>query len=476
MHYCFLKKWADENSRQHLVFQDIRRYEDQYQIRFLKQQKFLQVSLSTESFCFFTNKDVLPFRDDRTLNIFSQLKQSVLKKISIQQDRIINLFFEKKDPFDEIRQMQLVLELMPYNQNLILLQENKIIESVKKISMAENSGRQILPGLDYQPPETSLQDISDTVVYPLIVDDDGKFIQAKSGNLDNMNSAFEAYFYNHFLPQKQKRKKQSHTKNLLKLINKKKRKLENLETELNDADREEEWKMKGELLKANYAVIKKGMTSISVKNYFSEEFPEIIIELDNCKTPQQNIAQFFRKYRKARDGKIKIEQQILITQTEIEDLQHQIKNMENSDLPDETTSKSETARKERTERFRRLNIDENWQILIGRSSSENDLLITRIACLDDWWFHTLIFRGTHVILRNLRKQNLPEDLKILCARLAAYYSKAKNSGNVPVDYTQCRFLRKPRNAAPGFVVYSNQKTIYVDPLSLRAARESLTAK
>jgi len=90
-----------------------------------------------------------------------------------------------------------------------------------------------------------------------------------------------------------------------------------------------------------------------------------------------------------------------------------------------------------------------------------------LAKPDDWWFHTRIYRGTHIILRNYKRKELPETLKILCCRLAAYFSKAKKSSNIPVDYTQIRYVRKPRGSVAGYVTYKNQKTLYVDPLSMR---------
>jgi predicted ribosome quality control (RQC) complex YloA/Tae2 family protein len=95
------------------------------------------------------------------------------------------------------------------------------------------------------------------------------------------------------------------------------------------------------------------------------------------------------------------------------------------------------------------------------------MLTTRFAKPHDWWFHTRIFRGTHVILRNYNKKELPKKLKHLCSQLAAYYSKAKKSTNVPVDHTQIRYVRKPRGSAPGYVIYKEQKTLFVDPLSIR---------
>ncbi len=74
-----------------------------------------------------------------------------------------------------------------------------------------------------------------------------------------------------------------------------------------------------------------------------------------------------------------------------------------------------------------------------------------------------------MILRNYKKKELPDQLKLICCQLAAYFSKAKKSTNVPVDYTEVRHVRKPRKSPPGYVIYTDQKTLYVDPISMREA-------
>ncbi|NQT65006.1 MAG: DUF814 domain-containing protein, partial [FCB group bacterium] len=190
------------------------------------------------------------------------------------------------------------------------------------------------------------------------------------------------------------------------------------------------------------------------------------------KSAKQNIEHYFKKYRKARDGKTKIQKQINIAQNEIEVLESDIFELEETDV---FFSNQEKSKKKKTLKkgYKKIAIDENWEIYIGRTSKENDTLTTRFAKPHDWWFHTRVFRGTHIILRNYKKKELPNKLRLLCSQLAAYYSKAKKSTNVPVDHTQIRYVRKPRGSAPGYVVYTNQKTLFVDPLSIRAVGEIL---
>jgi len=91
-------------------------------------------------------------------------------------------------------------------------------------------------------------------------------------------------------------------------------------------------------------------------------------------------------------------------------------------------------------------------------------------------FHSRIYHGAHVLLRCFKKQEPGPELINLCCNLAAGYSKAKNSANVPVDYTQIRYVRKPRKSAPGLVIYTNHHSVYATPIDIRAAREQLCIK
>jgi predicted ribosome quality control (RQC) complex YloA/Tae2 family protein len=267
-----------------------------------------------------------------------------------------------------------------------------------------------------------------------------------------------------------RRQQEKVKKDVQKKIDKQERKLKKLKTELADTAQEQLWKRRADLLKVNMRQLKPGMEFVLVKDYFSTEQNDIKIPVRNDLSAQQNVNLLYKKYKKARDGKAKIREQITITENEINALQEEMRKVLEIDiLADKVTETPATEK--RSSSLRRLEVNDDWEILIGRTSLENDLLTTRFAKPDDWWFHTRIFRGTHVVLRNFHKKTaLPEGLLIICCRLAAYFSKAKKSSNVPVDYTRIRYVRKPRKSPPGFVVYTDQKTIYVDPLSMREAK------
>ena len=99
-------------------------------------------------------------------------------------------------------------------------------------------------------------------------------------------------------------------------------------------------------------------------------------------------------------------------------------------------------------------------ILVGKNNKQNEYLTNKLSKRDDIWFHTKDIPGSHVVIRNSEptEKTLEE-----AAMLAAYYSKAKNSSRVPVDYTQIRHVKKPKGSKPGFVTYDNQTTLFVTP-------------
>ena len=479
MQYKYLEEWVLVNESFNLIFTKIIKFEDQYALLFSKNKKTLQINLSPEnSFCFFSKIKKLPFSDVRELKIFnSHLRNANFEKIRIfEKDKILDFLFSKIDVYNQKIEYHLIIELIPHYQNIILLKENRIIiDCLKKVSFAENRFRQILPGIKYEPPQAEYENIKEKIDYPLTYDDKGKIIEGSNaqGGFDDINELFEKLYYEHIFVIRNEKLKRRKISNLKKQIQKKKHKIEKLDKEFSDARNEEKWKQFAELLKANYRNIKPGMDSINVKNYYQQGFPELKISLFPGKNAQQNIDLYFKKYRKAKNGKKIIALQINKTKKEIEILNEEIQKLRESDFFHDINKKDKSKLIKEKKKYRKFKVDENWEVFIGRTNKENDLLTTKLAKPHDWWFHTRIFHGTHVILRNFGKKELPENLKRLCCRLAAYYSKAKKSTNVPVDYTQIRYVRKPRSSPAGYVIYSNQRTLYVDPISMREAIEKV---
>ncbi len=475
MRYKYLAKWIEENFEQNLVFKRIERFEDQIRILFRKQKKYFQINLASEdSFCFFSEKKLLPWEEAKEYSTLeTHLSSARFTGMSISdKDRIIRLSFEKIDIYNQLQLYSLIIELIPRYQNIILVDKNEVIvDCKKKISYAENTHRQILPGVKYELPVAEYENKIEPIIYPIKLTN-RVLVEAAADGFDSLNELLENLYYAEIFEKRNEQKKKQAITKVNAQIKKKNRKIEKLEAELGEAQKEEHWKQLAELLKGNFSQLRTGMDEIKVINYYQEDFPEIIIKLKPEYTAQKNINFYFKKYRKARDGKVAISKQISKTLKEVDELSKDIFEIEEQEIY--LAEKQYQTRKRDSKRgFKKIVVDADWEILIGRTSTENDLITTKVAKSQDWWFHTRVFRGTHIVLRNYQKQELPGKLLLICCRMAAYYSKAKKSSNVPVDYTQIRYVRKPRGSVAGYVTYKNQKTLYVDPLSMRDAVQKI---
>ncbi len=478
MEYKYLAAWVQQNKQEDLIFQEIVKFQDQYAVKFKKTGLFLQVNLASEnSFCFFSSRKKLPFDTDNGLNIINHtLSGSRLNAVVLaEKDRVILLEFTLLGLDNRIKHYRMILELIPRFQNILLTEKHEteeliVIDALKKFSFAENPARQILPNQIYQLPAANYQNSDEKVIFPLIFDRKGKISSSETritGYYD-INELFEDFYYDLILENRIIRMQEAVKRELQKKISKKELKLEKLRVELSATGKEELWKRRADLLKVNMNLLKPGISSVTVTDYFSEKQEPVEIPVRSDLSAQQNVNQFYKKYKKARDGKAKIGEQIRKTEVEIADLKMQQQIIEIDLFSIE--KKKDGHLEKSASKFRTLSVNKDWEIMIGRTSQENDHLTTRVAKPYDWWFHTRVFKGTHVVLRNYsRKEVLPEKLLIICCRLAAYFSKAKKSSNVPVDYTRIRYVRKPRKSPPGYVIYSDQKTLYVDPISIREA-------
>ncbi len=496
MHYALLKHWVEENAPKLIgkIITGMEQFEDQMRITILGTQESLQLNLmNKDTFAFFSNKHDLPFLPTKDSGAFQKhINGSTIQSVEMDQsDRIMYFTLHRTDMYQDTNQYRLIFEMIPTYQNIILtrLDHGKeiVFEAMRKFSLADNPHRQILPGSPYMlPPNFGIHNAKKDIGLPPSlkgvinpVENNGHTIspllsiREGSGVSSGVNLQFESLYYDTYLPTKKTDIQRSMIKQINTEVIKLERKLAKQEVELISAKDETLWFNYAELLKANFSQIKPGMNSLVVTDYFTDGFPEIEIPLQGDKSPRINMEYYVRKYRKARNGREIIEKNIRDGKQKLALLLERIVKIKDTDsyleLRSEMGKKGERTSHQVKTLFRHLLINENWEILIGRSAKENDLLSLHTAKPQDWWFHTRIYQGTHVVLRNFKKQELPEELKLLCARLAAYYSKAKSSSQVPVDFTQIRYIRKPRGSAPGYVTYSHQHTVFVDPISYREA-------
>jgi predicted ribosome quality control (RQC) complex YloA/Tae2 family protein len=273
-------------------------------------------------------------------------------------------------------------------------------------------------------------------------------------------------------------------KNMLKINNK----ISDCQKKLEEVKNCEQYKVSGELIKANLAGIKRGDREITVTNYYSPRQEDITIPLNDKLSPLENARLYFKKYRKAKDSfqiiseqlknhKLKLSQltelQKLYEQ-EINSLPHLLKiynNLTKLGWVKKAAAPLKKAKKE-TNRLRPVKYisKDGWEIYVGKNNLQNDFLTFKLASGNDTWLHAKNIQGSHIIIKNKgSKQSLPLDTLIQAANLAAYFSKAKKADKVLVDYTLKKHVKKPKNAKPGMVIYSQEKSLWikVDPEEIR---------
>jgi predicted ribosome quality control (RQC) complex YloA/Tae2 family protein len=252
--------------------------------------------------------------------------------------------------------------------------------------------------------------------------------------------------------------------------------LANLENDLathGDADRH---KKIGDLLLANLSTATREDNKTRITDFYSEGTPTIEVEIDPTLSLQEAARQFFRRYAKAKRANEETAQRIYNLRQEIEVLQLQQDKLEQSALHRDAKALEEfdegnAKRKSRTEPKREQQIpgvrhylsSDGYEILVGRGARDNDNLTFRIARPNDVWLHAGDYPGSHVIIRNPTKKEIPQRTVIEAAQLAGWFSQASEDAKVVIHYTERKFLSKPKGAAPGLVRMSKFKSMIVEP-------------
>lgn len=256
-------------------------------------------------------------------------------------------------------------------------------------------------------------------------------------------------------------------------LSRNRKKLVKLEKELKATENADEYRIKGELLTTYLYQINRGMTEVTLNNYYDHEKP-VKISLSNQLSPSANAQKYFKRYQKLKNAVSFVTRQIDLTKKEIdylETIQAQIELAEPKDLQDielelekggylETKNKAKKKPRQAKSKPETFIASDGTEISVGKNNYQNDRLTLKTAKKDYYWLHVKNVPGSHVIVNS----NSPSDETLTeAAIIAAYYSKSRASANVAVDFVQVKKIRKPNGAKPGFVIYEGQKTLYVTP-------------
>ncbi len=252
-------------------------------------------------------------------------------------------------------------------------------------------------------------------------------------------------------------------------------KIQRLNEDLRKAENADRYRLCGELLTANLHLVKPGDRKITVTSYYDGS--QVEIPLDPRWSAARNAQQFYKKYGKSKTAVKEKKLQLEETEKEIEYLENiaafvqRAASLEELDLIRQELVEAGLIRFRRSDKLRhkktkpapyKYPLTSGKTVLAGRNNKENDWLTTKRAAGSDLWFHTKDIPGTHVIMLLDGQEPTEEDLAE-AASIAAYHSKGSASSNVPVDYTKVRHVKKPAGAKPGMVIFTHNRTLYVEP-------------
>ncbi|MDT8859087.1 NFACT family protein [Alkalihalobacillus sp. MEB130] len=252
------------------------------------------------------------------------------------------------------------------------------------------------------------------------------------------------------------------------------KKIKKLQQTLNQAERAKEYQKLGELLTANLHMVKRGDKQVEVIDYYDLEGGTTIITLDPQKSPSDNAQAYFKKYNKAKNSVAVVEEQIKKAEEEVIYFDQLIQQMESAaprdieEIREELMEegyirrrvKQQKKKKETKPQLEHYISTNGIEFFVGKNNKQNDYVTNKFARQDEIWLHTKDIPGSHVVIRSTEPD---EETLLEAATVAAFYSKAKQSSSVPVDYTKIRHVKKPNGAKPGYVIYDNQTTIFVTP-------------
>lgn len=479
-------------------------------------------------------------------------------------ERIVKVSVESYDELGDYTEKSLYVEIMGRHSNVILVNnEGRIIDSIKRIDESMSSVREILPGGVYELPpiqsKTALADwetetdleflgtqkvdkaiisqiagispltaremvynvfgttdvLSDAVntnryamlkleinklksrtenndFEPCMIEDTqtGKLVEfsaipieqyetlAKVVKYESMSELVDEFYYKRDVNERMRQK----TADLVKLLNNHReriaKKMAILRSTLSDAEKMDTYREYGDLITANIYRIQEGHKSVELENYFDENMNTVKITLDPSLSPSQNAQKYYKKYNKSKTALKEAQKQLEQSAEELEYIESTLAMVETADrLEDISVIRRELAnegyikrstnaqKKQKAEQSKPMHFvsSDGFDIYVGRNNTQNDYLTLKLANSSDLWFHTKDIHGSHTVIKLGLDKDVPKQTILEAAALAAYYSKARESSQVPVDYTTIKNVKKPNGAKPGMVIYEHYNTVYIKP-------------
>lgn len=378
-----------------------------------------------------------------------------------EADRIVRFSFDGSDEIGNYFKRTLVAQLTGKAANLFLLNEQDYI--IDTLRPPRGEGQEI--GNLYQPPKQH------TIITPT----PNPF---QKGSFSTLSEAADDYYRRLEAERLFDSRAAAAKARLQKEISQREKLRSHLDEDLKAHGNADEHKRIGDLLLANIGSARRHGSKVTLTDYYAENTPLLELEVDENLTLQEEASRRFARYTKARRAAQEITQRRAALEKELETLRVRESELESITIArDESTLESFSGEakpqtlsaRERQKSSsdvpgaRRYRSSDGYEILVGRAARDNDHLTFRIARPYDLWLHAADYPGSHVIVRNPTRADLPHRTIIEAAQLAAQFSQARRDAKVNVHYTQRKFLSKPKGSAPGLVRMSSFRSITVEP-------------
>lgn len=299
------------------------------------------------------------------------------------------------------------------------------------------------------------------------------------------------FFLDDFYSQKEEKDSiNTYRNNLLKLVltalKKISKKLDNINIKLKECDNMDKYRIYGELITSNLYKLdfNQNAESVVLENYYDNN-NNITIPLDKTISISYNAKKFFKKYHKLKNTLEIVSVQKQDTEKEIDYLESIVYELENAnsifdldeiylEISENGIFKGKEKSNIKKNKVNKKKVHDEYEpiiytvdgftLYVGKNNKQNDYITTKLGKNEDYWFHTKDIRGSHCLLK-CNGKNVKEHTLVACCQIAAFHSKAKLSSNVPVDYCFAKFVKKPSGSKPGMVIYTNNKTMNVNPTS-----------
>lgn len=296
-------------------------------------------------------------------------------------------------------------------------------------------------------------------------------------DFSGISELLDKFYYTRDMRERMRQKSAGLVKIVNNNIERLSKKINILTRTLADAENKDLYRIKGDLITSNLYRLEQGMKQAELENFYEPDMPLIAIELDPRFSPSQNAQRYYKKYNKAKTAETEAAKQLKMSRAELDYLESTLVAIENAEIESDINAiKTELAEQgfisRRAEKRRKAKSTpaplhfvscDGFDIYVGKNNTQNDYVTTKLANSQDIWFHTKNIHGSHTIIKLGLDKNVPESTMREAAQIAAYYSKARESSQVPVDYCPIKNVKKPNGAKPGMVIYEGYNTVYVSP-------------